>query len=147
MLKVHWLWPTFWIMPSAALLPQVWAEACIYIIISQLRTKHSSLNWNMFGKLNVQLRNELYFVKLSKICSVSKWIIVRQTVWSMFSEQTVHLIKNRLKGWIWGPSAWIHTGWCLPGALKPKFEPNHQLNSFWSRPNQLSLVSNELNCH
>ena len=66
-------------MLSAALLPRVRAEA-LPLIISQLRTKHSSPN----------CPNHVRRV-------IGKRIIVRRTVLSMFVELTVRPIKNGLK--------------------------------------------------
>ena len=68
----------FWIMLSAALLPQVRAEACISLF-SQLRTKRS-------------LSNCPNHVRRTK-SSIKKRII---TVRSMYSEQTVRPVKNGL---------------------------------------------------
>ena len=71
----------FWIMLSAALLPQVRAEACISLF-SQLRTKCS-------------LSNCPNHVRRTK-CSIKKRIIVHRTVRSMYGEQTVRPVKNGL---------------------------------------------------
>ena len=78
-----WLSPTFWIMLSTALLLQVQAEACMHLFISQLRMKHSS----SYCPNHVRWTKSL----------IKKQIIVHRTVLSMFSEQTVHPIKNGLK--------------------------------------------------
>ena len=68
-------------MLSAALLPS--SGRNLHLIISQLRTKHSSSNCPNH-------------VRRSK-SSIKKRIIVRRTVRSMFGEQTVRPVKNGLK--------------------------------------------------
>ena len=56
----------------------------VHLIISQLRTKHSSLN----------CPNHVWQTK----SSIKKQVIVRRTVQSMFSQQTLRPVKNWLKG-------------------------------------------------
>ena len=80
MIKVYWLEPTFCIMLSAALLPQVRGRS-LHLIISHLRMKRSSSNCPNH-------------VRRTKI-SIKKRVIVRQTVRSMFGEQTRRTTTKR----------------------------------------------------
>ena len=65
-------------MLSAARLPQVWAKACISLQAS----------WEQVNSLNCP-----NYVRRIK-SSIKKQIIVRQTVWSMFGEQTFAQLRT-----------------------------------------------------
>ena len=81
----------------------------LHLIISQLRTKYSLLN----------CPNHVQWTK----SSIKKWIIVRQTVLSMFSEKTNCPNKNGLKTlWLYfqSPSSSLKKSfwWAQPAHLK-----------------------------